>query len=118
MIHVAKQFDLPESPLGVDLVVERIRDLLYRHVLVRLRVQRGATQKEPIQNSPNQKKEEGYIYIYKFSAKFTKERQRERERPNDAICAFADGHDGGLVLGGDLEDVPEDVVLNELPPVT
>jgi hypothetical protein len=55
MIHVAKQLDLPESPLGVDLVVERIRDLLYRHVLVRLRVQRGATQK-PIKNSQNQKK--------------------------------------------------------------
>lgn len=116
MIHVAKQFDLPESPLGVDLVVERIRDLLYSHVLVRLRVQRGATQK-PIQNSP--KSEKRRRRIYNLSAKFTKERERERrEGPNDAVCAFADGHDGGLVLGGDLEDVPEDVVLNEPPSVT
>lgn len=54
-----------------------------------------------------------------MSAKFTKERERERrEGPNDAVCAFADWHDGGLVLGGDLEDVPEDVVLNEPPSVT
>lgn len=42
-----------------------------------------------------------------------KRRNGYRYRPNDAVCAFADGHDGGLVLGGDLEDVAEDVVLNE-----
>lgn len=69
-----KQFDLPQSPLRIDLVVESIRNLLYGDVLGRLRIQ---------------------------------------SRANDAVCAFADGHDGGLVLGGDLEDVAEDVILNE-----
>lgn len=35
--------------------------------------------------------------------------------PDDAVGALADGEDGGLVLGGDLEHVPEDVVLDEPP---
>lgn len=33
--------------------------------------------------------------------------------PDDAVGALADGEDGGLVLGGDLEHVAEDVVLDE-----
>ena len=36
---------------------------------------------------------------------------------DDAVGALADGEDGGLVLGGDLEDVAEDVVLDEPPAV-
>lgn len=76
MVHVAEQLDLPERALGVDLVVERVGDLLDRHLLPRLRVER---------------------------------------RADDAVGALADGEDGGLVLGGDLEHVPEDVVLDEPP---
>ena len=37
--------------------------------------------------------------------------------PDDAVGALADGEDGGLVLGGDLEHVAEDVVLDEAPAV-
>jgi len=33
--------------------------------------------------------------------------------PDDPVGAAADGHDGRLVLAGDLEQVAEDVVLEE-----
>uniref|UniRef100_A0A0A9EXV1 Simk1 n=1 Tax=Arundo donax TaxID=35708 RepID=A0A0A9EXV1_ARUDO len=38
MVHVAKQLYLPQRPLGVDVVVERIANLLDRNLLPRLRV--------------------------------------------------------------------------------
>jgi hypothetical protein len=37
----------------------------------------------------------------------------EGDGPDDAVGALADGKDGGLVLGGDLEHVTEYVVLDE-----
>lgn len=39
---MAEQLDLPERPLGVDLVVEGVGDLLDGHLLPGLRVERGA----------------------------------------------------------------------------
>ncbi|BAS96225.1 Os06g0154550, partial [Oryza sativa Japonica Group] len=105
VVHVAEQLDLPERALGVDLVVERVGDLLDRHLLPRLRVERRAV----IQTqNPKSKPKSG------------RRRQRNgREgganEPDDAVGALADGEDGGLVLGGDLEHVPEDVVLDEPP---
>lgn len=43
MIHMTKKLDLTQRPLGINLVIKRIRYLLYRHVLVRVRIQRGAS---------------------------------------------------------------------------
>nr|GLL33011.1 Os06g0154550 [Ipomoea trifida] len=42
----------------------------------------------------------------------------ESNIPDDSIGAFADRHDGRLVLGCDLKDVAEDVVLDESAAVT
>jgi hypothetical protein len=42
VVHVAQQLDLAERALGVDLVVEGVADLLDRHLLPRLRVERRA----------------------------------------------------------------------------
>jgi hypothetical protein len=33
MVHVAKELDLPQRPLGVDVVVERVPDFLDRNLL-------------------------------------------------------------------------------------
>jgi hypothetical protein len=33
MVHVAKQLDLPQRPLGVDVVVKRVPDFLDRNLL-------------------------------------------------------------------------------------
>ena len=41
MVHAPQQFDLPEDPLGVDLVLESLGDLFYRHLLIVVRVQSG-----------------------------------------------------------------------------
>jgi hypothetical protein len=38
MIHVPKQLDLSQGALGVDLVVERVADLLDCHLLTSLRI--------------------------------------------------------------------------------
>jgi hypothetical protein len=43
----------------------------------------------------------------------TTRESEEGDGPDDAVGALADGEDGGLVLGGDLEHVTEDVVLDE-----
>lgn len=112
MVHVAKKLDLAESPLGVDLVVEGIRDLLNRDMLVRLRIQGRATQ--TLTNSRIRFKDKRTLFRKR---KEKKERVEQIYEPDDAVSAFADGHDGRLVLGGDLEYVAEDVVLYESPAV-
>lgn len=45
MVHVAKQLDLAESPLSIDLVIKSISNLLDGHMLVGLRIQGGAETK-------------------------------------------------------------------------
>lgn len=48
MVHVAQQLDFPERPLGVDVVVERIANLLDRNLLPWLRVDsRAETREQP-----------------------------------------------------------------------
>lgn len=42
MIHMPQQLDLSQRPLRIDPVVECIRNLLHRNVLVRLRIQSRA----------------------------------------------------------------------------
>lgn len=42
-----------------------------------------------------------------------KKKEKKKYLPDYAVGAAADGHDGGLVLGGDLEQIAEDVVLQE-----
>ncbi len=109
MIHMTKQLDLTESPLRIDLVIERIRYLLNRHVLARLRIQSRATKPQNSDSKTQTQKE---------NQRNQREREREREIPNDAVCAFSNRHNGRLVLSGDFKDVAEDVVLNKSPSVT
>lgn len=40
MIHMPEQLNLPQRPLGINPIIKRIRNLLYRHMLIRLRIQR------------------------------------------------------------------------------
>ena len=48
MVHVAQQLDFPQRPLGVDVVVERIANLLDRNLLPYLRVDsRAETREQP-----------------------------------------------------------------------
>ena len=42
--EVAQYLDLPQQPLAVDRVLERLRDLLDRHLIPRVRVRAGAHQ--------------------------------------------------------------------------
>ena len=38
MIHVAKELDLTESPLGINLIIKSVCDFLNRNALIRFRV--------------------------------------------------------------------------------
>lgn len=142
MIHVTKQLDFTEGPLCINLVVKCIRNLLDGNVLIRLRVQNRAvhthnnkkqTQKFSIFHSKKKRKKNTFFSL-KFPKKkkhTTKSKKKKKSElgvgfdskrgkgkkgkrvPNDAVCAFSDGHDGWLVFGGDFEYVSEYVVLDE-----
>ena len=142
MIHVTKQLDFTEGPLCINLVVKCIRNLLDGNVLIRLRVQNRAvhthnnkkqTQKFSIFHSKKKRKKNTFFSL-KFPKKkkhTTKSKKKKKSElgvgfdsksgkgkkgkrvPNDAVCAFSDGHDGWLVFGGDFEYVAEYVVLDE-----
>ena len=106
VVHVAEQLDLAERALGVDLVVEGVGDLLDGHLLRRLGVERRAGQ----QTMKSQIRKASQSRISRCESEV---RGAGGGGPDDAVGALADGEDGGLVLGGDLEHVAEDVVLDE-----
>jgi GAF domain-containing protein len=106
VVHVAQQLDLAERTLGVDLVVEGVGDLLDRHLLPRLRVERRAATHTQRRTNQRDTRRDG-------RERRLNRRSERGSRPDDAVGALADGEDGGLVLGGDLEHVAENIVLDE-----
>ena len=99
MIQMPEQLNLPQRPLGIHMIIERVRDLLDCNHLSRLRIHHRTTKKAT-----------------EFNKKSTTKRNRRKKEiisPDDPVGAPADGHDARLVLDGDLEQVAEDVVLEE-----
>jgi len=75
MIHVTKQLDFSEGPLGVNLVVKRIRNLLDSNMLIRLRVQSRAIHTQQNKNQtkisifhsqPNKKESIFFLHSRKY----------------------------------------------------
>jgi hypothetical protein len=97
MIHMTKQLDLTESPLRIDLVIERIRYLLNRHVLARLRIQSRATKPQNSDSKTQTQKE-------------NQRNQREREREKYQTMPYAPfpiGIMGGLYLAVTSKMLPK-----------
>lgn len=60
MIHVRKQLYLAQSPLRIDPVIERIRDSLNRHLLLRLCIgSRAAAQQNSTESHKPQSQLQG-----------------------------------------------------------
>lgn len=109
MIQMTKQFDFAERPLGIHVIIESVRDLLYRNHLVRLRIQHrtdttqintfNTTRSEIGGKTPNQRDR-------------SREKKNKNQLPDDAVRSTPDRQDRRPVFRRDLEDVTENVVLH------
>jgi len=89
MIHVTKQLDFSEGPLGVNLVVKRIRNLLDGNMLIRLRVQRRTIHTQQTKGNqkfpssiPNQIKKNPSFFLHSINIRKNRTKREEHSKRN------------------------------------